>query len=200
MLCLPLRRHPEDPFPPSELPTEEIATVERPVEGSLPTTYVDLDAEPDADYAYFVIAEFPDDEDDDESPEFSGISSSQNHDTGSEAPPNLVDFEQFPDNPSLLQGTTAPVTVGIVTVSGGMLLNPTAGLPANQTVVYGTADFAGCGECASAIAINFAQPVANVTLSVYNGQTFSVTYTIQDDQDGTQTITLVSTAGRGQQR
>ena len=190
---------PEAPFPPSELPTEEIAIVVRPVEGSLPTTYIDVDAAPNTDYAYFVIAEFPDDEDDDENPEFSPISNFARITTPEEqqAPPNFVDFEQFPDNPSLFQGTTAPVTVGIVTVSGGMLLNQTVALPANQTVVYGTTDFAGCGACASSIAINFAQPVGNVRLSVYNGQTFSVTYTIQDDQDGTQTITLVSNSEGG---
>jgi hypothetical protein len=68
--------NPEAPFPPEpeDLPTEAIATVVNPGEGPTPTTYIDESAEGGANYAYFVIAEFPDDDDPDESPEFSGIS------------------------------------------------------------------------------------------------------------------------------
>jgi hypothetical protein len=66
--------NPDAPFPPADLPTEAIATVEPPVEGSIATTFVDESAEGASNYAYFVITEFPDDDDADELPEFSGIS------------------------------------------------------------------------------------------------------------------------------
>ncbi len=99
----------------------------------------------------------------------------------------LIDFEQF-TGPSVFTGIQPPLTVGEATFSGGQILNATTFLPADPTVVYGTAFF--CPGCLPTITIDFAVPVSNVSMLVLNGQTFVVTYFVEDDQGGLASVTL----------
>lgn len=101
---------------------------------------------------------------------------------------NLIDFEQFTTAPSVFSGVQPPLTVGIATISGGQTLSAATNLPADRSVIYGTASF--CPGCASTITVAFSQPVSNFSVFLYNGLTFSVTYTVSDDQGGMQTISL----------
>jgi hypothetical protein len=107
----------------------------------------------------------------------------------------VIDFEQFTDVPSTFTSAQPPLTVGIATFSGGQLLNLATNLPVNPTVVYGTASF--CSGCAPTITIDFTQGVSDFSMFLMNGQPFTVTYVVQNDQGGTQTHTLVSTAQSG---
>ena len=107
---------------------------------------------------------------------------------------NLIDFEQFTGS-SLFSAIQPPLTVGIATISGGQLLSAATNLPADRSVVYGTAAF--CSGCLPSITIAFSQKVSNFSVFVYNGQTFTVTYTVQDDAGGLQTVTLVSNSQSG---
>jgi hypothetical protein len=101
--------------------------------------------------------------------------------------PTTIDFEQF-SGPSVFTGVQPPLSVGVATFSGGQVLNATSFLPANPTKVYGTAFF--CAGCLPTITIDFAQGISNFSAFVMNGQVFAVTYTVQDDQGGMQTLTL----------
>jgi hypothetical protein len=113
-----------------------------------------------------------------------------------------VDFEQF-TGPSLFGSLQPPVSVGIATFSGGLLLDATVGLVADQTTVYGTA-YSGtvpppiCTGCLPTITIDFSQAVSNVSLKVLNGQQFLVTYTVQDNGGGSQVFELDTAANGGQ--
>jgi len=99
----------------------------------------------------------------------------------------LIDFEQL-SGPSVFTGITPPVTVDEATFSGGQVLNAATFLPADPTVVYGTAFF--CPGCLPTITIDFSQPVSDFSMLLLNGLTVTVTYTVQDDQGGQQTVTL----------
>jgi hypothetical protein len=106
----------------------------------------------------------------------------------------LIDFEQF-TGPCCFTGVQPPLTVGIATVSGGQILSGTSNLPADQSVLYGTAYF--CPGCSPTITITFSQKVSNVSLFLYNGLTDTVTYTVADDKGGSQTVTLSSNLQSG---
>lgn len=108
---------------------------------------------------------------------------------------NSIDFEQFTGSPSVFTGIQPPLTVGIATISGGQTLSAALNLPADRSIVYGTAYF--CSGCLPTITISFSQTVQNFSVFVFNGQTFTVTYTIRDDVGGVQTISLVSNANSG---
>ena len=111
-----------------------------------------------------------------------------------------VNFEQY-TGPSLWGGvTSAPVTDGIATFSGGALLDAVLGLPADQTTVYGTTGLDNsCTGCLPTITIDFSQPVSNVSLLVLNGQTVTLTYTVQDNAGGSpQVLSIVNNSLEGQ--
>jgi len=105
-----------------------------------------------------------------------------------------INFEQF-SGPSVFNGVQPPLTVGAATFSGGQLLTATSFLPADPTVVYGTSFF--CPGCLPTITIDFSKPVSNFSIFVANGQTFVVSYTVQDDQGGTQTLVLFANFDSG---
>ncbi len=109
-------------------------------------------------------------------------------------PTQTIDFEQF-SGPSVFTGIQPPLTAGIATFSGGQILSATSFLPANPTKVYGTAVF--CPGCLPTITIDFSQPVSNFSVFVANGQTFTVVYTVQDDQGGTKTLVLLANFNSG---
>ncbi len=101
----------------------------------------------------------------------------------------LIDFEQF-TGPCCFTGIQPPLTVGIATFSGGQILGATSNLPADRSPVYGTAFF--CPGCLPTLTINFSQKISNFSTFLLNGQLFTVTYTVQDDQGGSQTVSLVA--------
>lgn len=101
----------------------------------------------------------------------------------------LIDFEQF-SGPCCFTGVQPPLTVGIATVSGGQILDGTSNLPVDQSKVYGTAS-PYCPGCLPSITIAFAKAISNFSVFLINGNTVTVTYMVQDDQGGIQTITLV---------
>jgi hypothetical protein len=171
---------PEASFPPSDLPTEPIAIVRPGEGGGLNTSYYDVGAPGGARLAYFVRASF-----DDES--VSGISNFALITTPSA--PILVNFEEFGPRSPFFSAVEPPLTVGIATFSGGQLLGgSTANLPVDPTVVYGTAT--GCAGCARTITIDFSRRVSEFSLFLMNGNNITVTYTVNDDQEATQTVTL----------
>jgi hypothetical protein len=105
-----------------------------------------------------------------------------------------INFEQF-SGPSVFTGVQPPLTVGTATFSGGQVLSATTFLPADPTVVYGTSSF--CPGCLPTLTIDFSKPVSNFSIFVANGQTFIVSYTVQDDQGGTQTLVLFANFDSG---
>jgi hypothetical protein len=104
-----------------------------------------------------------------------------------------VDFESAAPAPSMLPGVAGPVTSGDVTVSGGTVLEATPLMPSDQTVVYGTCAPAISTLCAGlspSLTIDFAAPVHDVSIHVYNRIDVRATYTLTDDTGGVQQATL----------
>jgi pimeloyl-ACP methyl ester carboxylesterase len=98
-----------------------------------------------------------------------------------------IDFEDLA-GPSIFASIDPPLQKLSATFSGGELLRNATFLPADPTSLYGTAYF--CDGCKPTITIDFSQKVSNLSLLLANGLTFSVTYTIEDDDGTTQVITL----------
>lgn len=109
-----------------------------------------------------------------------------------------VDFEQLTGAP-VFSGIQPPLTVGVATVSGGQILSSATNLPADESVIYGTGstDITNCAGCLSTITIEFSQKISNFSVWVLNGNTITVTYTIEDDIGGHRTVTLPSNASSG---
>lgn len=107
---------------------------------------------------------------------------------------NPIDFEEF-SGPTFFTGIQPPLTVGLATFSGGQILDATNFLPANPTSVYGTAFF--CPGCLPTLTIDFAEPVSDLSIFLMNGQTFVVTYFVEDDQGGMTQITLPANSNSG---
>ena len=98
---------PDSPFPPGpeELPTGAIDTVEPPVEGDVPTTYLDAEPPLGVELAYFVRAEL-----DDES--LTGITNFARITTPAAAPaPDLVVANYTPASPALTAPAGGQVTL-----------------------------------------------------------------------------------------
>ena len=178
-------------FPPATLPTTPVAVVSGipPIEGeglgAPPTQYVDA-AGGAMTVAYYVTAQFADGT-------TSGISN-----FATVAIPGPIDFEQFTGRAPSFSTVDPPLTVGVATFTGGQIIGAsTTNLPANPTIVYGTASF--CTGCAPAITIDFSRPVSNFSVFLMNGAPSTVEYTIQDSQGGLQTVSLVSTGESGAQ-
>jgi hypothetical protein len=154
----------------------------------VPTTYVDRSAAPGVTYAYFVVALFAGEQ-------RSGISNFATIETPA---PTVIDFEEFTGRSSGFSTADPPLTIGVATISGGQIIGAsTSNLPANTTIIYGTASF--CDRCSPTITMNFSQPVSNFSLLLMNGATVTVEYRVQDNQEGSQTVTLPSNSESGAQ-
>jgi pimeloyl-ACP methyl ester carboxylesterase len=99
----------------------------------------------------------------------------------------IIEFTEFA-GPSLFNAIEPPLQVGAATISGGQILTNTTNLPIDQQTVYGTADF--CTGCLPAITIDFALPVSKFSVFLLNGSTVTFTYTVADNQGGSQIIVL----------
>jgi len=82
------------------------------------------------------------------------------------------------------------VTAGGVTATfdGGIIMTGTTNLPADETSVYGSADF-GSG-LTNPITISFSQSITNFFVDVLNGLTTDVTYQLSDNMGNSSTFTL----------
>src|SRR3954454_17458802 len=114
----------------------------------------------------------------------------------------VVDFETF-TGPSLFgppaQTLNIPTTIGTVLISGGLILTQEANLPADQTSVYGTANFEDVVTgYSNPIRIVFPQPITNFFLDVYNGNTEPIDYTVADNAGHTATFNLTDNFSGGQ--
>jgi hypothetical protein len=108
-----------------------------------------------------------------------------------------IDFDsQGLTGPSLfVQASPIPQTIPIVvdgitvTFIGGVILDQTANLPADQTAMYGSASFVP--GMSNPVRITFSQPVHNFFMNLYNGQTTDTTYRVSDNNGDSQDFTLV---------
>jgi pimeloyl-ACP methyl ester carboxylesterase len=100
-----------------------------------------------------------------------------------------INFRQLA-GPSEFSGIEPPLQVDGVTISGGQILTNATNLPVNAGTVYGTASF--CSGCLPAITLDFTVPVSKFSIYVMNGNIVTVTYTVADNQGGSQTISLVA--------
>ena len=100
-----------------------------------------------------------------------------------------IDFEQFSGS-DRFSAAQPPLTILSATFSGGQILRNATFASADRTTVYGSAYF--CAGCSPTITIDFATKVSNFSVFVLNGDPFTVSYTVVDDQQGQQTVSLVS--------
>ncbi|MCA9324998.1 hypothetical protein KDA23_02955 [Candidatus Saccharibacteria bacterium] len=106
----------------------------------------------------------------------------------------FVDFEKF-SGPSVFSGVQLPLASEGATFSGGQILSGATFLPRNASVVYGTAFF--CPGCSPTITIDMATPINGVRMLLMNGQTFNVSYVVEDDNGGTSSVTLPPNSASG---
>lgn len=122
--------------------------------------------------------------------------------SGQEASAVVIDFDaQGLTGPSLFGGPaehlSIATSIGNVQFDGGMILTNTANLPANQSSVYGTADF-GTG-LSNPLTVTFPAPITNFFLDVFNGETFAVQYNVSDNiGNSSGPVNLVPNTASGQ--
>ncbi|RKK02477.1 PEP-CTERM sorting domain-containing protein [Pseudoroseomonas wenyumeiae] len=122
---------------------------------------------------------------------------------GGSARATLIDFDsQGLTGPSIFAAaspSSGPLAVatgdGTVTFSGGVVLENTTFLPANQTALYGTAHF-GTG-LSNQLVIAFAAPVTNFLVDVVNGLSTAATYRVSDNLGNSSDFTLASNGDSG---
>jgi hypothetical protein len=85
---------------------------------------------------------------------------------------------------------------GNITFTGGVILNQTTNLPADETAVYGSASYGNLSNPLT-IAFNLGDPIHNFFLDVLNGQTFPTNFLLTDSNGDTATFTLPSNANSG---
>lgn len=115
----------------------------------------------------------------------------------------MINFDdQGYTGPSLFSSATPSpqqlmVSTGIGTVQfdGGVILENTASLPANQTALYGTADFGT--NLSNPLMITFPSNITNFFLDVYNGLTVDVNYSVYDNTGKSASFTLVPNLNSG---
>ena len=107
-----------------------------------------------------------------------------------------IDFSEV-SGPSLFGSVSPPLTLDSVTFSGGAVLTNATNDPADPTSIYGTAYF--CSGCSPTITIEFDEKASNVSFILINGDTVTVSYTIEDDLGGMQTVTIASNTNAGKQ-
>lgn len=94
-------------------------------------------------------------------------------------------------------------SIGVVTISGGVVLTNAAFLPADTTSIYGTAANAeligvtvGTGFT-NPIVITFPVAISNFFLNVLNGNTITAAYTVADNAGNSRTFNLAPNLNGG---
>ena len=110
-----------------------------------------------------------------------------------------IDFEDQ-TGPSLFAsaGAAQSVVEGPATFTGGVILTNATNLPADETSVYGTADF-GDPSLVNPLTVNFSSPISNFFLDVINGNTVSVDYTVADNMGNIATFLVAPNISSGAQ-
>jgi hypothetical protein len=83
-----------------------------------------------------------------------------------------------------------------VTFTGGVILDTTANLPANDTSVYGTAYFGT--NLTNPLTITFSQGISNFYMDLYNGLSTNIDYRVSDNDGHSADFTLVPNLSSGQ--
>jgi hypothetical protein len=118
-----------------------------------------------------------------------------------------IDFESL-TGPSTFAAVAAPgaqtITLSGATFSGGVILTNATNLPANETSIYGTADFANSNPqyttaVTNPLTVTFASPVQNFFLDVLNGNTVAVNYTVADNAGHSATFLVPPNLSSGSQ-
>jgi PEP-CTERM motif len=93
-------------------------------------------------------------------------------------PPLFADVDPF--EPQQLQYSVGGADV---VIDGGVLLDETLNVPANQSTIYGTACFGGCSapELVNPLTLTFSKAIDNFFLDVYNGWIVDVLYRVSDN-------------------
>jgi hypothetical protein len=111
----------------------------------------------------------------------------------------IIDFEGLPAPTGGAYTYPGPLTVstpiGSVVFTGGEILNAEFNLPANQTNVYYTSFFAT--NTTNPITITFPTNITDFFLDVYNGETYTDSFTVSDNLGNTNTVTLTSNGNSG---
>jgi len=95
-----------------------------------------------------------------------------------------VTFEDL-NGPSVFGASTpGPVTEDGATFSGGVILNQTTNLPADETVVYGTANFAGGTE--NPLMVSDPDGFNNFFFDLLNGETSPQSFVVADNEGHSQ--------------
>lgn len=115
---------------------------------------------------------------------------------------SVINFDdQGLTGPSLFSNAgpaqTIPITVDGVTATfkGGVILQNTANLPANQTSIYGTASFGS--NLSNPLTITFDKAITNFLVDVLNGNTEPIDYTISDNAGNSSTFNLPNNLNGG---
>lgn len=101
----------------------------------------------------------------------------------------LVDFEDvqgpgwFPND-----GPVEPYSSQGVTLTGGQVLTAVDGLVANQSSLYASA--AACTGCSRIVTLDFAEPVSNLRLTLYNGTIFGLQFIVTDNSGRQQILSV----------
>ncbi len=118
----------------------------------------------------------------------------------------LIKFSDVspPDEPSTFAAAGPEQTLtfpssGDVTVSGGVLLGDETNLPADENVVYATADpsIGADPSLSDALTISFPNPETNVSLNIFNGETVATSYQVTDNDGFSTTVTIAPNSDGG---
>jgi hypothetical protein len=113
----------------------------------------------------------------------------------------IIDFtDEGLTGPSLAADTSASTIVvstpiGNVTFSGGAILTAESNLPADTGSLYYTSYFLTGGL--DPITITFPAPITNFFLDLYNGETYTETFTVADNTGVSNTVSLVPNTSSG---
>lgn len=97
------------------------------------------------------------------------------------------------------QSLNIDTSFGNVLFEGGVILEQTSNLPANQTAIYGTASFAD-SSLVNPLKITFESPVQNFFLDVYNGNIEPIIYTVADNAGNSSSFSLDPNLQGGQSK
>jgi hypothetical protein len=106
----------------------------------------------------------------------------------------LINFDQIIGPSTGPFNQSPPLTIGLATFSGGLVMTNLVNLIADTSSVYGTFSFC----CAGVITINFARAVSNVSVRVLNGDNQLVDYVVSTNRGDSITKTLIESFNGGQ--
>lgn len=107
--------------------------------------------------------------------------------------PSTFSSAVIPNNFTLLNVGSSGIDVSF---SGGTILENTTNLPANQTALYGTADFVN--GLTNPLTLTFSQNINNFFLDVYNGNTAPNNFSVADNLGNSAAFLLPSNLNSGQ--